>query len=299
MNEIQTVLSTNVTTTTVIPTEVTSAASIAIESGPSLRSLPNQQSSYRHSFHATTQRARPNVTKRRHSIHDIKFHSKQQQQQSSLCSSSSSTSQTTENLRPPSSNVRPRSVSLDSPVAVASTSESSSSSASVVVSKRTHVASEIFTSEQRYVANLVRIFSEHRPCFSTRVCRKEILVERYVKPITTEEAGLLDVHTRRALLCPLTEILAVHRFLLHALGECVSAWNDDTSKIGDVFLRFVPYFKLYSDYCANYNSFHNTVRLRVCRVFWFFFSKQCSVVSAISCERNSKIRRRRWQFKSA
>jgi hypothetical protein len=43
--------------------------------------------------------------------------------------------------------------------------------------------------------------------------------------------------------------------MLQALEKCVGSWLDDSSRLGDIFLKFAPYFKLYTEYCANYNSF--------------------------------------------
>jgi hypothetical protein len=57
----------------------------------------------------------------------------------------------------------------------------------------------------------------------------------------------------------------VHELLLTALTSCVSTWNDDTSCMGAIFLRFAPYFKLYTEYCANYNSFITKINAKMAK----------------------------------
>jgi hypothetical protein len=109
------------------------------------------------------------------------------------------------------------------------------------------VAHEVASSEESYVRSL------------------ELLVARYVQPIVSAEPEVLNAATRKELSASLSEILAVHRLLLADLQACMATWDDASSRVGPLFAKFAPYFKLYNEYCANYNSFISKISQKLQR----------------------------------
>ena len=77
---------------------------------------------------------------------------------------------------------------------------------------------------------------------------------------------------------------SLHRTFLSGLRAKFEAW-DDVQQISDVFLELTPYFKLYTQYCMNYDNAIATLQAekQVNEPFKFFLSVrslQCHVLRA-------------------
>eukprot|EP01119_Soliformovum_irregulare_P010256 TRINITY_DN2512_c0_g3_i5.p1 TRINITY_DN2512_c0_g3~~TRINITY_DN2512_c0_g3_i5.p1 ORF type:complete len:863 (+),score=271.43 TRINITY_DN2512_c0_g3_i5:25-2613(+) len=94
------------------------------------------------------------------------------------------------------------------------------------------VAREIYTTEETYMKNLddlVLIYYEHL---------KDLCSENESKVIFSNIQNLRNFTTK----------------LLEELKLRVETWNPQTTLIGDVFLKFHPFFKMYTQYCNNYEE---------------------------------------------
>ena len=101
-------------------------------------------------------------------------------------------------------------------------------------SQRSKIAHEIVSSEKSYFDSLT------------------LLKEEYVDGII--EAELLSVGTRRELSAAVCGILELQKTLLSDLNECIQEWDDESSLIGDKFVKLGPFFSMYNTYCGNYQD---------------------------------------------
>lgn len=97
---------------------------------------------------------------------------------------------------------------------------------------RYRVAQELLSTERSYVKQL------------------ECALEVYMKPMA--EVGLLNDRTKATLFSNLPTILPLNRIFLESVENRVqpNVWKYNP-KIGDIFLEFAPFFKLYSEYARS------------------------------------------------
>lgn len=64
----------------------------------------------------------------------------------------------------------------------------------------------------------------------------------------------------------LHDILAVNQELMRRLTNRINgstSWNPETDKLGDIFLKMAPYFKMYSIYVKNFNYALSAISLHM------------------------------------
>eukprot|EP01101_Sappina_pedata_P002276 TRINITY_DN12522_c0_g1_i1.p1 TRINITY_DN12522_c0_g1~~TRINITY_DN12522_c0_g1_i1.p1 ORF type:complete len:812 (-),score=303.15 TRINITY_DN12522_c0_g1_i1:14-2449(-) len=105
-------------------------------------------------------------------------------------------------------------------------------------SYREHVGKEILSTEQVYVKSL------------------QTCIKVYLKPLeeeATKTKALLSRDDIKVIFSDLETIEGVNKNLLADLEERILKWNTRTC-LGDVFLKFVRFLKVYTGYLQNYNS---------------------------------------------
>eukprot|EP00002_Diphylleia_rotans_P015717 TRINITY_DN3046_c0_g4_i3.p1 TRINITY_DN3046_c0_g4~~TRINITY_DN3046_c0_g4_i3.p1 ORF type:complete len:465 (+),score=82.54 TRINITY_DN3046_c0_g4_i3:80-1474(+) len=98
--------------------------------------------------------------------------------------------------------------------------------------RRDKVAREIFTTEQTYVRSLM------------------FVMEAYRKPIM--EDSTLQKEIPRLFSC-MFEILSINKILLRNLYNKMLIW-DQNSTLGDEFRVLIPFFRVYTAYCASFDD---------------------------------------------
>ncbi|XP_065668917.1 uncharacterized protein LOC100200535 isoform X2 [Hydra vulgaris] len=99
--------------------------------------------------------------------------------------------------------------------------------------RRSLIALEVYTTERSYVRGL------------------EIVVLHFMKQIGLN--GFMDDSELKIVFGNIESILALHKEMLDELLERISNWSDSQS-IGDIFLMQENKWKIYSDYCTNYDA---------------------------------------------
>eukprot|EP00808_Paulinella_micropora_P031661 g35776.t1 len=103
---------------------------------------------------------------------------------------------------------------------------------------RDKVAAEILQTEESYVNSL------------------EALVEDYAIPLRNRPE-LLSNEEHQALFGKAPILLGLNKKFLTDLQEVMSKWKETPAEnriLGEVFARFIPFFKMYSDYAVEYES---------------------------------------------
>ncbi|KAL7720107.1 Guanine nucleotide exchange factor [Entamoeba marina] len=104
------------------------------------------------------------------------------------------------------------------------------------------IVREIVTTEQTYVQQL------------------DVVVDLIMKPLkkTNKEKEIITKEQFRAIFNGLASIQKTNQLLLENLMSTCSVYSQST-RVGDVFLQFTPYLKMYSDYCKMYNTVSDIV----------------------------------------
>eukprot|EP01103_Thecamoeba_quadrilineata_P016777 TRINITY_DN5713_c0_g1_i1.p1 TRINITY_DN5713_c0_g1~~TRINITY_DN5713_c0_g1_i1.p1 ORF type:complete len:545 (+),score=83.61 TRINITY_DN5713_c0_g1_i1:36-1670(+) len=105
-------------------------------------------------------------------------------------------------------------------------------------SKRNKIVQEVLTSERTYVTNL------------------RILSTVFLEPLMQTE--LVKEDKLKALFKAITVIMGYSKALLTDLAERVTKWTVNT-KLGDIFLKMVVFFKTYTHYINNYKEALETI----------------------------------------
>ncbi|PRP86803.1 hypothetical protein PROFUN_05020 [Planoprotostelium fungivorum] len=109
---------------------------------------------------------------------------------------------------------------------------------------RTQIAKETLETEQTYYNSI------------------KMLVDLYVKPLEdasrTTGKEILNMKQINAVFSNIKLIEGVNKELLTELTERLSKWTP-MKCVGDIFLRFAPYLKLYTQYINNYNLSSSTI----------------------------------------
>jgi len=115
-----------------------------------------------------------------------------------------------------------------------SSSSSSSSVATPPSSKRDHIAREILSTERAYVESL------------------QLVTSTFVRPL--RESGILSQEAVKEIFNGFEDILGINRLLYEELIERLNQWDDSSTCIGDVFLRLLPFLKIYRVYTSTYST---------------------------------------------
>ncbi|KAL7713418.1 Guanine nucleotide exchange factor [Entamoeba marina] len=105
-----------------------------------------------------------------------------------------------------------------------------------------NIVKEIISTEQTYVQQLDVVVD---------LIMKPLHEQNKIKEIITEEQF-------RSIFNGLANIQATNHALLENLTTACAIFSADT-RIGDIFLKFTPYLKMYSDYCKMYNTVSDIV----------------------------------------
>jgi len=101
---------------------------------------------------------------------------------------------------------------------------------------RSHIAQEILKTETYYVAVLNSLANEYKPTLLAGAQHFPNITEDDIK-------HLLNVDS----------ILSLNRTILGELQNTIDSWNEE-STIGDIFVRFTPFLKMYNQYAVKYND---------------------------------------------
>jgi len=105
--------------------------------------------------------------------------------------------------------------------------------------KRKNIFNEIVTSERRYVGGLT------------------VMVNVYMKPMETK--GILPPKVIKQIFSVSENLMLFHQSFLQTLEKSLKEWNN-TTLVGDHFLRIKPFFKMYYDYVNNYGAATNVLK---------------------------------------
>ncbi|PJF37858.1 MAG: hypothetical protein CUN55_19945, partial [Phototrophicales bacterium] len=80
--------------------------------------------------------------------------------------------------------------------------------------------------------------------------------------------ALIPMNDIKQLFVGAKHILPLNLKILAEIESRVKTWNAETSKIGDVFVRFAPYLRMYTSYGNKYDTIMEILE-RVCLEPWF------------------------------
>eukprot|EP00736_Rhodelphis_marinus_P008410 Rmarinus@m.17971 len=128
---------------------------------------------------------------------------------------------------------------------------------------RATVCKEVTTTEASYNESLKAV---------TDVALKQLQwnAETSKNPILTK-----DKITK--VFCNIESIYELSSNILADLKEKTDNWTDDTT-IGDLFVKFAPFLRLYIAYCNNYDSAQDFCRSFTSEPLWEKFWKQCQMI---------------------
>ena len=85
-----------------------------------------------------------------------------------------------------------------------------------------------------------------------------LLIQWYVKPLSDYKLVSQDQHN--SLFPQLQTILGLSERFLSDLKKRRQNWNDETSKLSDLFEQFTPFFRMYQGYVNNHEKAVNLLR---------------------------------------
>lgn len=107
---------------------------------------------------------------------------------------------------------------------------------------RRNIIKEIYYTEQTYIDGI------------------HLLIQCVVDPIRESLRGdnfeIISLEDFQTLFKTLESIIVINRDILASLKDRVDSCNDDT-KIGDIFVQYAPYLKIYSMYASQYDEINN------------------------------------------
>eukprot|EP01120_Amphizonella_sp_Union-15-10_P011759 TRINITY_DN5072_c0_g1_i1.p1 TRINITY_DN5072_c0_g1~~TRINITY_DN5072_c0_g1_i1.p1 ORF type:complete len:634 (+),score=106.91 TRINITY_DN5072_c0_g1_i1:91-1902(+) len=109
-------------------------------------------------------------------------------------------------------------------------------------SRRMFAAREILSTEQSYVEQL------------------KVLIKTFKRPF--EEKKIIDKLASNTIFSNVESILKFHQTLLHKLEKRMKKWKErdpNTQLLGKMFNRLLPFLKIYTAYCSNYENALQTV----------------------------------------
>eukprot|EP01119_Soliformovum_irregulare_P020129 TRINITY_DN6491_c0_g1_i1.p1 TRINITY_DN6491_c0_g1~~TRINITY_DN6491_c0_g1_i1.p1 ORF type:complete len:954 (+),score=298.34 TRINITY_DN6491_c0_g1_i1:63-2924(+) len=102
--------------------------------------------------------------------------------------------------------------------------------------ERTMVAYEIYSTENNYLYSL------------------EVISKRFLDPLKNSASphyNVFSAEEQRIIFPVIEELRNFHSILLKELEERMKKWSE-TQVIGDLFVKYAPFFKIYSEYCKKY-----------------------------------------------
>jgi len=106
--------------------------------------------------------------------------------------------------------------------------------------KRNKCVKELLSTEKSYVRGL------------------EVLVKIYLEPLQwnakNSPTPFLNIDKVTQIFCNLLEIYNINKILCKEIEERVVDWNGTDSKLGDIFIKYGPFLKLYIAYCNTYEK---------------------------------------------
>lgn len=136
--------------------------------------------------------------------------------------------------------------------------------------------------EEKNIARRIRISQEIQSTEDTFVQSLAFVVECYINPLRkcAENASTSIISTKQidVIFTNLETIYGFNQTLEKELNQRFELWGDteDTQCIGDVFLKYAPYFKMYSDYVQNYDESSMMVKSLEKNSAWCKFNKTVS-----------------------
>jgi len=115
------------------------------------------------------------------------------------------------------------------------------------VDKRTKIAMEIFTTEKTYVEQLGWLVNEYMVAFKKLKDESSLVTDIVIKQIFSNVEVIQNLNSN----------------LLDQIQERVTDWNNETSLIGDLFVQWAPYLKMYKEYGSNFDV-STTTATRMC-----------------------------------
>ena len=111
--------------------------------------------------------------------------------------------------------------------------------------KRTKIVNEMLSTEQTYVKNLEGMVNLYKKRFEEYFTAEEQRGKGVPKGFKRDHLKILfsNVHV----------VIPLNQQLLEELTERVNNWSE-SQKVGDIFLKIAPYFKLYNEYSNNYEA---------------------------------------------
>eukprot|EP01156_Anaeramoeba_ignava_P022240 Anaeramoba_ignava/c20412_g1_i2.p2 GENE.c20412_g1_i2~~c20412_g1_i2.p2 ORF type:complete len:330 (-),score=87.67 c20412_g1_i2:1450-2439(-) len=91
----------------------------------------------------------------------------------------------------------------------------------------------------------------------TYVERLQLLMEKFVKPLEEQthiKHGLISSEQFKSLFSNIDSILFLHIDTLKFFEQRFASNFDSSREIADIFLKFVGFLKVYSEYCQNYDN---------------------------------------------
>jgi len=107
--------------------------------------------------------------------------------------------------------------------------------------KRNKTIQELHSSEVIYVTNLNN------------------MIEGYILPL--KQSQLVPQKVVTDIFQNIETIYQFHKTFLEDLESLISNWHPSSSRVGELFLSLAPYFKLYTQYCSNYDKSINVIQM--------------------------------------
>lgn len=86
----------------------------------------------------------------------------------------------------------------------------------------------------------------------------ETLVRLYITPLqeslARDNPPILSQTDLSTLFSNINVLAGLNRNFLRDLSERLKSWDNATTQIGDIFLGFAPFFKMYTSYCGNHDT---------------------------------------------
>jgi hypothetical protein len=108
--------------------------------------------------------------------------------------------------------------------------------------KRNEIVKEILTTEDKYVKQLT------------------VLVNVYMKALESLGESLLPAAKIRSIFSEIKVIVSYNTVILNMLQARVQKWFESEQVLGDIFLRFTDFLKVYTAYVNNYNESMSTMQ---------------------------------------
>ncbi|MDP2438552.1 MAG: hypothetical protein Q8P67_22645, partial [archaeon] len=136
--------------------------------------------------------------------------------------------------------------------------------AALILEKRTKIVNEILSTEETYIKNLQAMITIYKRVFEDWVDQMEgkstgpaAKVNPRSRPLSTVVSKPAQSKFKREhlkiLFSNIQVVVPLNQQLYEELSSRLAAWSE-TQRIGDIFVKMAPYFKLYNEYSNNYEA---------------------------------------------